>query len=60
MMDKQQKIKELSELCSNLINTPISLMVQAGLLDKQTAKDVLQTEKIEKLVKEIQTNEQIK
>lgn len=57
MMDKQQKIKELSELCSNAIVTPLSLMVQARLLDKQIAKDILQTEKIEKLVKEIQTNE---
>jgi len=53
-MTKQEKIKKLSELCSNAIIMPLSLAVQAKLLDRQIVKDILQVGEIEKLTKEIQ------
>ena len=53
ILTKQEKINKLSQLCSNTLITPLSLMVQAGLLNKQIAKDILDVGKIEKLTKEI-------
>lgn len=51
-LDKKQKIQQIANLLTNGLIPHISLLVRAGLLDKRTAKDILQIDEIEKLVKE--------